>query len=99
MGRAGEDIAAWWLPQHGLVVRARNVTIADGEIDILADDGPTRVVVEVRTITGGGDPLEAADEAKRRRVRSLAARLGAGRVDFLGVALRPDFVELHWLPG
>jgi Holliday junction resolvase-like predicted endonuclease len=66
---------------------------------LVARDGTTTVVVEVRTITGDGDPLDAVDATKRRRVSSLARRVGARRVDFLGVALRPDAVVFHWLPG
>lgn len=99
MGRAGERIAAWWLLGQGLEVRGRNVVVGDGEVDLIARDGGTTVVIEVRTITGDGDPLDAVGTSKRRRVTSLAGRVGAGRVDFLGVALRPDAVELHWLPG
>jgi Holliday junction resolvase-like predicted endonuclease len=72
---------------------------SDGEIDLIAFDGRARVVVEVRTITGPGDPIEAVDHTKRSRVGRLAARLGADRVDFLGVAVRPDAMEMHWVPG
>lgn len=70
-----------------------------GEIDLLADDRGARVVIEVRTTRGAGDPIDAVNDSKRRRVRSLASQLGASRVDFLGVALRQDAVEFHWVPG
>ena len=84
---------------QGLEIQGRNVGVGNGEVDLVAKDGRTAVVIEVRTITGEGDPLDAVDTTKRRRVTWLAGRLGAGRIDFLGVALRPEAVELHWLPG
>ena len=99
MGTVGESIAAWWLRSRGLRVVARNVEVGTGEIDLLVTDGYRRVAVEVRTITGSGDPIDAVDSAKRDRVRRLAAIQGAGRVDLIGVGLRSDHVEIHWVPG
>ena len=99
MGRAGELIAARFLEDHGLRVLAQNVEVDGGELDLLALDSGTRVAVEVRTITGPGDPVDAIDPAKRRRVRTLASRTGAGRVDFLGVRLGHADVVIHWVPG
>lgn len=92
-------MAAWWLTEHDLQIEATNVVIDGGEIDIIARDGPTIVVVEVRTITGTGDPIDAVPDEKRRRVRRLAGGVRAGRVDFVGVAVRPSAIEFHWVPG
>lgn len=78
---------------------AGNLEVAGGEIDILACDGGTRVVVEVRTIRGDTDPIEAIDEAKRSRVARLGSSIGADRVDLLGVGLTPEALDIHWLPG
>jgi putative endonuclease len=99
VGRAGERIAARFLEDHGLTVVARNIDVAEGELDLLALDSGARVAVEVRTITGPGDPADAVGPAKRRRVRRLASRAGAGRVDFVGVRLGRDDVVVHWVPG
>lgn len=99
MGDAGERFAAWWLSKQGLTVIGQNVKVDGGEVDIVARDGPTKVVVEVRTRTGAGDPIDAVDGSKRDHVRHLAGRLQASRVDFVGVAFRPWGVEVHWLPG
>lgn len=85
--------------QHGLRVVGANVEVAGGEIDLLAVDGGTTVAVEVRTTTGSADPLDAADEPKRRRVRRLAAAVGADRVDFVGLRVDAGGVDVHWLPG
>jgi putative endonuclease len=99
VGRAGELIAARFLERHGLTVVARNMHLEGGELDLLALDAGARVAVEVRTITGTGDPADAVGHGKRRRVRRLASRVGAGRVDFLGVRLGGDDVIIHWVPG
>jgi len=62
------------------------------------DEG-TRVAVEVRTITGPGDPIDAVAPAKRAHVTRIARSHGVQRADFLGVGLRPWGVEFHWVPG
>jgi putative endonuclease len=95
----GETVAAEFLHFHGLEVVARNVEIAKGEIDLLAIDRGAKVVVEVRTITSEGDPIDAVGPSKRRRVRALAGAVGAARVDFIGVRLGVDDVLVHWVPG
>jgi putative endonuclease len=99
LGIAGERVAARFLTDHGLEVVARNVDVGRGELDLLAIDRDTRVVVEVRTITGLGDPIDAVGPSKRRRVSALAGRIGAGRVDFIGVGIGPDEALVHWVPG
>jgi putative endonuclease len=92
-------VASRFLSDHGLEIVARNVGVGRGEVDLLAIDRGTRVVVEVRTVTGPGDPIDAVGPAKRRRVTVLAGRIGAGRVDFIGVGLAPAGVVVHWVPG
>jgi len=82
-----------------LVIQRRNLILDDGEIDLVARDGKDRVAVEVRTITGPGDPIDAVDPTKRRHVASLARRLGASRLDLIGVGLRQWGIEVHWVPG
>lgn len=99
LGKTGERIAAKFLTDHGLEVVGRNLEVGRGEIDLLAFDGRDRVVVEVRTVTGVGDPIDAVGHSKRRQVRSLAGTVGAGRVDFVGVGVGPDGVVIHWVPG
>lgn len=99
MGAVGERLAAWWLSERGLTLIDRNVSVEGGEIDLLMIDRGEKVAVEVRSITGEGDPIEAVGESKRGHVRRLAARLGVSRVDYLGVGFRPWGVEVHWLPG
>lgn len=99
IGRAGEALAADFLRRHGLRVVARNVTLPEGEVDLLARDGRRRVAVEVRTITGTSDPLTAFGPDKRRRVARLAQRLAADRVDLVAIRLTPEAAEFRWVRG
>ena len=98
LGRHGEDIAARHLTSVGMVVLDRNWRCEAGELDIVARDGDTLVVCEVKTRSGTayGSPLEAVTDDKAARLRRLAARWlsehrvrPAGvRIDLVGV-LRP----------
>lgn len=47
-GARAESIAARWLVQQGLHVLTRNYRIHGGEIDLVCQDGPCLVFVEVR---------------------------------------------------
>lgn len=76
LGRYGEDVAARHLTAAGLVVLERNWRCDIGEIDILARDGDSLVVCEVKTRHGAGfgHPAEAVTPIKAQRLRRLAAR-------------------------
>ena len=75
-GRHAENLAAALLEATGMRVVVRNWRRAEGELDIVADDGGTCVFVEVRSRTGEdrGHALEAITPQKRARV-IRAARL------------------------
>jgi putative endonuclease len=98
VGRYGEDVAVRHLAAAGMEVLARNWRCALGEIDVVARDGPTLVVCEVKTRCGldYGTPLEAVTARKMARLRRLAARWLAEsgqhppevRVDVVSVLLR-----------
>jgi putative endonuclease len=74
LGRYGEDIATRHLVESGMVVLARNWRCPHGEIDVVARDGGTLVVCEVKTRRGldYGTPLEAVTARKMVRLRQLA---------------------------
>lgn len=74
LGRYGEDIAVEYLQTQGLMVLDRNWRCRSGEIDIVARDGSTLVVCEVKTRrrTTYGAPIEAVGPRKLRRLRELA---------------------------
>jgi len=100
LGRFGEQLAVRHLEAAGLRILDRNWRCAEGEIDIVAVDGDTLVVCEVktRTGTGFGDPAEAVVGAKAARLRRLALRWLAARglgwrelrFDVVTVVRRPD---------
>lgn len=76
-----------------------------GELDVVAVDGRTLVVVEVKTRRGDryGGPLVAVTPDKQRRIRALAAaylrerrpRTTSVRFDVVAVWLRPTGTELR----
>ncbi|MEU5695533.1 YraN family protein [Actinosynnema sp. NPDC020468] len=99
LGRRGEDVACSWLEQQGLVVLSRNWRCPEGELDVIATDGATLVVCEVksRTDTSRGDPLEAVDQPKLDRLRRATARwLCEHHVGW--VPIRYDVIALEWPP-
>lgn len=75
LGRYGEQVAVDHLRSVGMTVIDRNWTCRYGEIDIVAREGSTLVVCEVKTRTGSshGSPLEAVTPRKAARLRRLAA--------------------------
>lgn len=74
LGRQGEQLAADFLAGAGLRVIERNWRCPIGEIDIVAADGGTLVICEVKTRSGVhfGTPLESITARKARRLRLLA---------------------------
>lgn len=76
LGRYGEEVAARWLAQGGLRILERNWRCAEGELDIVALDGDTLAVCEVKTRSERGfqQPSEGIDRAKAERLRRLAER-------------------------
>ena len=76
LGRYGEDLAVEHLRRQGLTIVARNWRCSAGELDVIARDGDTLVVCEVKTRSSRayGDPVEAVTPRKLRRLRGLALR-------------------------
>jgi putative endonuclease len=76
VGRYGEELAARYLAGEGFAVLERNWRCELGEIDIVARDGDTLVVCEVKTRRGlnYGTPLESITYRKLVRLRKLAGR-------------------------
>ncbi len=78
LGQTGETYAAQWLQKRGYAILERNWRAAypmRGEIDIIARDGATLVIVEVKTRTTQhcGHPSEAVTPRKLTQLRRLAA--------------------------
>ncbi|MFE5619913.1 YraN family protein [Streptomyces sp. NPDC056470] len=100
LGRYGEQLAVRRLTEAGMSILARNWRCGrTGEIDIVARDGDTVVVCEVKTRRDGGfeHPMAAVTPAKADRLKRLAACWldrnggpppdGGVRIDLVGVVL------------
>jgi putative endonuclease len=93
-GRAGEELAAAYLQLVGCPLVARNVRLGGVEVDLVVDDGPARVLVEVRVRSRGdyGGAAETLDRSKRQRLMRAALALEAQgvahpRVDVVAIDL------------
>jgi putative endonuclease len=100
LGQAGEQMAADLLVGKGYQIVARNWRSGrSGEIDLVAQDGPTLVIVEVRTRRGiaFGSAEESVTLAKQARLAALteAYCLAVGwqgplRIDVVAISLSGD---------
>lgn len=74
VGTAYEKLAGAYLEQQGYRVIEYNFRCRGGEIDVIAWDGEYLVFVEVkyRRTAASGDPLEAVDFRKQRRISRAA---------------------------
>ena len=100
LGRRGEDLAARYLEQQGLVILSRNWRCRHGEIDLVATDSTRLVVCEVKTRSGTryGEPAEAVDARKVARIRLVTnAWLQAHQVRW--VPVRFDVLAVIAEPG
>jgi putative endonuclease len=71
LGKQGEDLAAEHLERLGYEIVARNHRTRFGEIDVIAADAETLVIVEVKSRRGRGRPWDSLDERKRLQVRRM----------------------------
>lgn len=100
-GRAGEDLAVAYLRLAGLRPVGRNVRLAGVEVDVVADDGATLVLVEVRLRSRGdfGGAAATVDRHKQDRLVRAARSLEQQgrsriRVDVVAVDLDRDGARL-----
>jgi putative transposase len=109
LGDHGEDLAAAALKQQGYKILERNYVTPLGEIDLVARQGKTVVVVEVKTrkSTRFGSPQEAVSATKQGRLRRLAdyylkaKRLTGSpvRFDVVAVTLAGDEPQVEIIPN
>lgn len=73
LGASGEELAEEYLVEKGYKILQRNLRLKMGEIDILAQDSKTIVIVEVKTkrYINQGRPEEQVDYFKQRKLRLL----------------------------
>jgi putative endonuclease len=100
-GRRSERAAAKFLRRLGYRLLASNVSDRDGELDILALDGETLVIVEVRSTSS--ERLEAVEETaatvdrrKQKKITDATARFLARRRLLGKVAVRYDVLVIAW---
>ncbi len=86
LGDFGERVAAAHLEAKGYVIVERNFRVAEAEIDLIARDGDTLVIIEVRTRRGGERGLAALSVNARK-----AAQLQHG-ADWY-IEAHPEFAD------
>lgn len=107
-GAAGEQLACQWLQERGFVILHRNWRYKRDELDIVAQDGPFLVVIEVKTL--GSDrwhnPELAVDIRKQRRLIRAAEELihrTEGdlelRFDVISVTFTPEGHQILHIPN
>lgn len=92
-GNAGEQAAAEYLQKIGYKIIDRNYRLPYGEIDILAQDRSTIVIVEVKTVRGSGFGLaqDLVRYKKQEKLKLLARALEQQypkrtiRIDVIGI--------------
>jgi len=104
-GQLGEDLTADYIINLGYKILARNLILTVGEIDILAEDHGTIVIIEVKTVRGEGfgEAVELVRYKKQKKLKLLANALTQRypnktiRIDvssvFLGSTPRIDYFE------
>lgn len=95
LGHSGERAAADFLRAKGYEVVIENYRCPLGEIDLVARDGRTLVVCEVKTRKddSAGHPLESITPRKRAKLRQVAEYYWEYEAD-QSLALRFDFIAV-----
>jgi putative endonuclease len=81
LGSAGEELAAQFLVKKGYEILARNLKTKYGEVDLLALDHQTLVIVEVKMKRDSsfGPAVAMITAAKQRKLRLLAQVVASQR--------------------
>lgn len=98
-GRRGERLAYWHLRRAGYTVVARNRRpgAREGELDIVAWDGPVLAFVEVKTRSSSeAGPPETAVLPKQRRRILQSAQAYLRRLGRREVSYRFDVASVAW---
>lgn len=89
-----------FLCRRGARLVHRNRRVGRDELDLVVR-WPDRSwsVAEVKTRINA-EPIEAFDDLKATRIRRAAAKLRppVARIDFCGVRVMADGIEVHWVP-
>jgi putative endonuclease len=96
-GQAAEDAAVSFLESQGLAILLRNFRRRAGELDIVAREGDTLIIVEVRTRSSDqfGGAAASVDFRKQRRLLRAAAQLLQNRPDLGKLKVRFDVIVVR----
>jgi putative endonuclease len=94
IGQRAEDIAVEFLRARGAEILERNFRRRLGELDIVARDGETLAIVEVRTRASNryGGAASSVDFRKQQRIVRAAMQLLQQRKDLARMRVRFDVV-------
>lgn len=103
-GALAEDRACEHLRRRGLRIVERNVRFRAGELDAIAQDGPTWVFIEVRSRIRSADAAASIDARKRCKIRRAAQLYLLRRFGDCWPPCRFDVVivagsRINWLPA
>ncbi|MGE0581811.1 MAG: YraN family protein [Steroidobacteraceae bacterium] len=107
-GRGAEDRAAAYLAAQGLTILARNFRRRAGEIDLVARDGATLVIIEVRSRARrsfGGAAASVGPRKQQRLIRAAQLLLAAypqwrrlpARFDVVALEGDGENARLEWI--
>jgi putative endonuclease len=100
VGRRAEDIAADFLRAQGIEILERNYLRRLGELDIVARQGDTLIIAEVRTRATNryGGAAASVDFRKQQRLMRAAAQLLQQRKDLSHLRVRFDVLAVSATP-
>jgi len=98
LGMRGEDAASAYLERIGMTIVERNWRCPAGEVDIVALDGETLILCEVKTRStiAKGTPEEAVTPTKQKRIGRIA-RAYLAHACIVPCAVRFDVVSIMLL--
>lgn len=94
LGNRGEKLAAEFLQKKNYRILGHNLNLRYAEADLIAQDGETIVLVEVKTTTGHQFlyPQELVHARKQHKLLQLAKMLSQ---EYPGKAIRIDVVAIE----
>jgi putative endonuclease len=98
-GRRAEMLAAEWLMRQGLEIVDRNVRTPLGELDLIAREGRTICVIEVRSRRSErfGTPEESVTAVKRQHIQRAALWYLRQQGWQERVSCRFDVIAVRWV--
>ncbi|MBE0646224.1 MAG: YraN family protein [Bacteroidales bacterium] len=107
LGKRGEELAAAYLKEKGYKILETNWRFGHNELDLIAEEGPVLVVVEVKTRKSNtmGEPEMAVTREKQRAIiRSANAyvrwkhRNMEVRFDIVSILLQGEKITINHIP-